>query len=572
MIIWPENGEIGEHDFDPSPEEAMYLLSGVWLHDIGMWHGIFDSDHPDELGDTRRVVKLRREHELRTARYIIDKWGKGHNWSDDERTLLSNICVFHRRHHPIKSFDPYKTKGRYADEAVRFAILAALLRLADACHVDKSRAPAPVMRLYMSLGMPKDAACHWKKAELIREVSFDHVSREVVLTAHYPPKVDFDLGEFDLGEVGEIVCRNVEEELRSVQQILLPYRNTSFWEVKHDRHYITALGSRQRRQCLALWPYLLSKPCSASEAAAALVKMLLLGTEEGEEGRNLGGAWRRKVFQIMNNSEKSRPVDFMIRNLCISVEKLLSKLAENAKSANKLKRYLKRFMKSIEKNSEKLVGHALRVIGHDDVLVLYGHSRNIVLLLKNIDKKHSLYIVDCYRPLDGHQVLDENKKIIRSVENSGFANKYRFLQLESLAEALGELKRKKAPCKVLLGTHGRLKNGDLLCKVGSHIIAATAKRFGAEVVAFCEKAKFLVNSIKDDQIAGADKIFSSEDEKLHPQLLNVPYVAPKMDRVPKTLVDVVITEERVERRRKPAKRVAGTGKARSKGRKANKAK
>ena len=155
--------------------------------------------------------------------------------------------------------------------------------------------------------------------------------------------------------------------------------------------------------------------------------------------------------------------------------------------------------------------------------------------------------------------------MINLIKDLGFP-KYKFLQLESLAAALRELKG-KTPCKVLLGTHGRLKNGDFLCKVGSDIIAATAKRFGAQVIAFCESTKFLVNSVKDDDIAGPEKIFSSEDEKMHPQFVNVPYVAPKIDRVPKSFVDIVITEKGVERRRKPAKRGTGTHRGLAKGRK-----
>jgi translation initiation factor 2B subunit (eIF-2B alpha/beta/delta family) len=300
--------------------------------------------------------------------------------------------------------------------------------------------------------------------------------------------------------------------------------------------------------------------------------MLLLSAEQAEESGDLGEGWHEDMHQIMEKTKTLREHDFMIRNLCIAVEKLLtlSELPEDSRSAIKLREYLMEFMKSREENCDKLVGHALRVIGHDDVLVLYGHSINIERLLRDIDKRHLLYIVDCYKPLDSYEVLGENKKIIELVKGLGF-NRYEFLHLASLAEALGELKWKKAPCKVLLGTHGRLKGGDLLCKVGSHIIAVTAKQFGAEVIAFCERTKFLVDSIKDVEIAGHEKLFSSEDEKKHPMMVDVPYVAPKMDRVPKELVDAVITESGVERRRKPKKRVARRHSSRAKGKKASRA-
>ena len=74
-------------------------------------------------------------------------------------------------------------------------------------------------------------------------------------------------------------------------------------------------------------------------------------------------------------------------------------------------------------------------------------------------------------------------------------------------------------------------------------------RFGAKVVAFCDRMKFLCESIKDCEIAGQEKIFSSEDEKLHPEFVDMPYVAPKIDRVPKKLIDIIVTEEGSERRK-----------------------
>lgn len=571
QIIWKNgHGVLDEkQDFIPSPEEAMYLLSAVWLHDIGMWYGILDNESPEHLLDEVKVIKMRERHEVRTSRYIQDKWTEPDcNWWPEEKDWLSNICVYHRRLYAMSGFQPVKESGRrIPDRKIRLGVLAALLRLADSCHVDKRRAPQRVMGLYISLGMPEDARVHWERADLIKDVRFEHDDRMIVLKGNYPRRTfDFGLGEFDIKEVGEMLCDNVRRELRSVQQTLSLFSNTDLRDVKHIPHRLRSKDYKQKQQCLHLWPYFLSRPFSATEAAVALAQMLLLSTEQAEESDDLGQVWRNDMCQIMGKTKSLRQLDFMIRNLCIAVEKLLSlsMLPENAKSAPELKKYLTGFMTSIEESCGKMVGHALKVIGHNDVLVLYGYSINIDRVLRNIDKGHFLYIVNCYEALDGYQVFDENKKIIKLIKDVGFS-RYKFLQLESLASALRELKG-KTPCKVLLGTHGRLKNGDFLCKVGSDIIAATAKRFDAQVIAFCESTKFLVNSIKDDEIAGPEKIFSSEDEKMHPQMVNVPYVAPKMDRVPKNLVDMVITESGVERRRKPAKRGAGTGKGRSKGR------
>jgi len=551
QIIW-KNGKAQlnkEHDFIPSPEEAMYLLSAVWLHDLGMWYGILDNEPPEHLQDTERVIKLRNIHEVRTSRYIHQKWAKPDcSWQPLEKGWLANVSAYHRGHIPMSSFQPVKERGRrIKGKQIRLGVLAALVRLADACHVDKRRAPQRVMGLYISLGMPEEARVHWERADLIKDVRFDHGNRKIELTGHYPREFPFGLGKFDVREVGEMICANVRRELRSVQQTLSAFSNTDLREVKHISQELQAEDYQQKQQCLHLWPYFLSKPFSATEAAAALAQMLLLSAEQAEDSGDLGEVWRNDMRQIMEKTKTLREQDFMIRNLCIDVEKLLSGLPEKTGSATKLKKHLKHFMKSIKDNCERLVRHALKEIGPDDVLVLYGHSINVEQLLRDIDTSHILYIVDCYKPLRGHRVFDENEQIIKSVKDSGFADKYKFLQLESLSAALGELKRKNARCKLLLGTHGRLKCGDLLCKVGSYIIAQTAKRFGAEVIALCERTKFLnkSNRIKDKEIADHEQLFSPEDEKKHPEMVDVPYVAPKMDRLPKSLVDMVITEEGV---------------------------
>lgn len=573
QIIWKNSlGELdGRHDFIPSAEEAMYLLSATWILDIGMWYGILDNEQPEDLQDAARVVKLRDEHEVRASRYIQDKWNaQDCSWSPAEKEHLANICLYHRGHYPLSTFEPSKVDGRYTQGEVRLGILAALLRLADACHVDKRRTPQKVMQLYISLGMPAEARVHWERADLIRDVRFDHEERQIVLKGHYPGKFEFGLGKFDVREVGEMICENVREVLRGVQQTLSAFSNTDFREVRHAPYGMHAIDYQQRRRCLHMWPYFLSRPISPTEAAAALAQMLLLSTQEGEESGDLGSQWRKEIHQIMDKTQSLRQQDFMIRNLCIGVAERLSQLPKGAKSAGKLKQYLIEFMQSIKKNCDRLAARARNLIGDNDVLVLYGHSVNIERLLRDIEKNHSVYIVDCYRPLGGYPVFNENKKVFETVKGLRF-NNYKFLQLASLAGALDELKREKAPCKLLLGTHGRLKGGDMLCKVGSRMIANVAEQFGADIIAFCGTTKFLADGAAiDDEIAGPEQLFSSEDEKMHPELVDVPYVAPKMDRVPKRLVDMVVTEKGVERRQKRSSRV--TGKGRAKGKKASRAK
>ncbi|MHC4526451.1 MAG: HD domain-containing protein [Planctomycetota bacterium] len=571
-IIWGTDRP-SEYDVIPSPEEAMYLLSAAWLHDIGMMYGIFNGEEPGDLQDYREAISLRREHEFRTSTYIRDKWEDNCSWSEEEKKWLANICVYHRRHRPISEFDPFQVKTHGSKQYIRLAVLAALLRLADACLADQSRAPGPLLALYISLGMPQEALGHWKRAKLIRNVSFDHVERRIVLTGDYPPKVRFEFGEFDLGEVGEIVCRDVQDELDSVKQVLSIYPNTAFRDIEHDPHYVVALKPQGKQHCLALWPYFLSRPSSASETAAALCQVLLFAAEEGERTHTLGDGWRKTISQIMNKTQDARPFDFMIRNLRKGVERILARMPADAKSAGRLTRYLKGFSQDIRKKCDSMVNLAVKLINPEDVLVIHGYSRNIEKLLRNVWKQHRVYIVDCDNPIETETLgPNENTRITSLVHELGF-NEVKFLYLPLLPRALGELRRNDTPCKLLLGTHGVLtkKNEGFLCKIGSYTLAATAKIFDTKVIVLAEGTKFLNNGESDEDVIGFEKLFSSEGCEPHPQMRGIMCPMGKMDFVPSELVDLVVTERGVERSLKSTRRGARVSKSSATGKKASRA-
>lgn len=554
QIIWGTEKEclvLSEHDFVPTPEEAMYLLSATWLHDIGMVYGIFESEKPDDLkGDFKKKMQLRNEHEFRAIQYIYDVWKDTCSWEEDEKTWLTNICACHRQHHPINTFDPVQIISKYDGNPVRLMVLAALLRLADGCDVDQSRAPGSLMALYISLGMSQDSLNYWEKAKLIMGVDFDHTNRKITLAGRCPPEYDFDLGSFDLAEVVEIIRHDVERELRSIQQVLLPYPNTYFGEVKHKIYRPYHLKLEKEKQYLALWPYLLDKPSSSTEATASLVHILLFAIKESQETKDFGEVWQDNFLSILYEIEKLRPFDFMIRNLRRGVQDEVKELAADAKSADGLTEYLENSLNKISGNYLKIAEFALdkSLVGPKDVLVVHGYSTNNTKFMEKLAGRHeysnSLYIVDYLEPIGKVRLgPSANERLITFANNLGF-EKVGFLSLASVAQGLDELQRKKIPCKVVLATHGVLKNRDFLCSVGSYILAAMAKQFGTKVIAFAETAKFLIDGESNEEVARPEKLFSSEQMwKRHPAMINTKYLTPKMDRVPKELVDLVVTEK-----------------------------
>ena len=540
------NQALGAKDFVPTREEAMYLLAAACLHDVGMIYGIFDNENPSDLGNNPEEIKnLRDEHEVRTSRYILEQWKLNCSWSPEEKALLANICHFHRRRNDIRRFKPAKTTSRYDGKPIRLKVLAALLRLADGCDVDQFRAPGFLRAFYDSVGMPPEGVSHWETSKMISHVYFDHAERRIELVALSPPVLDFQLGKFDLRDLVEGTRGDVEEELRSVYPVLMDYLNTRFQEVDCTINPVNALAVKTRQRCLAVWPYLLHKPCSATEICAALVQLLLFAAQETKD---FGQAWRDKVGDIMSEALRSRPFDFMVKNLCFEIGKIISQDAFAETGAYELTKYLKDYLQNSSKMCRDLAAHMTELVDNDDAIIVYGYSTNVAEFLENIRRRHAgpVYIVDCHNPTGKTGVgLDANERITDLALNLGF--KVYFVDLPDLAQVLQGLKRDRVSCKLVLGTHGVLENGDFACKTGTHILAITAGAFGAQVLAFAESKKFLANGENDIDVLSPQKLLSSKDSKIQLGTTKVRCLTAELDIVPCSLVDAVVTERGVRK-------------------------
>lgn len=86
--------------------------------------------------------------------------------------------------------------------------------------------------------------------------------------------------------------------------------------------------------------------------------------------------------------------------------------------------------------------------------------------------------------------------------------------------------------------------------MGSYILALAAdaakkKGLRAKVVVFAQRAQFLTNGESDEEVAKPESLFSTEDCERHPVIIGASCLTPKIDFVPKDLVDLVVTEEGV---------------------------
>lgn len=539
------NGNDPNKDFIPNPEEAMYLLAGAWVHDIGMMYGIFPGEQASDLAnDPDYCAKLRNDHEVRTARHLWHEWHIECRWTTDEKAYLANICHFHRKKHNIEKFAPEVIMGKITGEPVRIKVIAALLRIADACHVDRSRVPGTLRALYDSLGMPPEEVCFWGQPELISKVRFQHPDGKIVIESLIPNPIDFKRGKFDFEEIVELVRKDIEEELESVQTVLLPYTNTAFKDVTKEVNKLPALDVEAPRRCLGVWPYFLKKSYSATEGAASLAQMLLFEIAETE---NFGDPWRVRIRSMIREVIRWRPYDVVVFKLQNEINEILSQEQPGSPVHERLKVYLKEFLKNICAKCKKMTNRANPLVKSEDILFLYGYSINIVKFLQAIKRSHTVYVVDCRAPtallqFDPH----EDEQIIAFLRKNGFED--RSIRLTELSQILDDLGRTNTPRKIILGTHSVLKmdNGDyyLLCKEGSKGLCLIGRDGGAEIVAFAETNKFIdIKNEKDIESVAAEGFSGRQENGSVAIASGRARLGIRMDVIPKSLIDYLITEE-----------------------------
>lgn len=173
-----------------------------------------------------------------------------------------------------------------------------------------------------------------------------------------------------------------------------------------------------------------------------------------------------------------------------------------------------------------------------DVILTYAKSSIIQQILVEAfrqGKKFRVIVIDS-RP------LFEGKQLARALATLGLEVQYALTQ--AISHAIKDV------TKVLLGAHAMMSNGRLYSRIGTAIVAMTAKDADIPVIVCCESVKFTdrvaLDSIVMNEVAPPDELLlqgdnasllSSWREKPNLQLLNLMY-----DLTPADYITMVITE------------------------------
>jgi len=468
--------------FYPNPEEAMYLLSAAWLHDIGMIYGIFPNETEVLEGKDVPWEKNREGYELRSAQFIRTNWRIACDWREPEKLLLAEICVYHRHRYPLSDIVPV-VRGR-TGEPVRIRDLAALLRLADVCHVDASRAPADMKNLFRSFGMPVPAKEHWGLFSFVHEIRFDHDAKKIHAHSYIPEPKQYGTASVDFTPIVKRLAKAIEDGLISVTPYLSAYSNTDFRGL--ETRITRPMTMRDPEEFLRrTWPCMLSSATSGSEAAC-MVAAALLALLPG-----VGDLPRREIMMVLTEAEHLHPYNFLVRRLVADVPAVLkqdSALGETGSSdqAVSLRKYLVEFLDERQASRLRAGAATRRRIDPDDTLVVYGDSGLFMHVLCGQVKGHrgTVLIVKPHPPCGCLTNQDEEERIFAAFRESRMS--YRVVEMAALPEVFSYLQERRVSTKVLLTAHGLLNRGDVLATMGSSMIAAAARSSGIPVLVVTE--------------------------------------------------------------------------------------
>lgn len=463
--------------FNPTPEEAMYLLAAIWLHDIGMIYGIFPGENLE--GEDVDWGQCRDRHEQRSANFILNVWDYNCNWSNSEKASLGQLCIHHRQAYALAEMEPVEVDGRTGK--IRLRELAALLRIADACHIDETRVPVDLRNRFMAIGLPVDAKEHWGLPKLVHSISFDHNSKTIRLLCFVPRPDQFGTVTIDFQPVVDRLTESLRQELFTVVPFLSNYGNTCFKFVESKADHLQVMDSDKSLH--EMWPCMLSMAITANSIASMVAAVLLAAVRRQTELPSHG------IKEIIDRAVKVHPYNVLVRHLHAEMTTFIAQGVH----PNIVERYLLEYGLRRQTACEEVAEQAKQKINPEDVLVLYGYSNVVMTLLTKYLRGHKkkILVVRCRRSIPGAALHDENQRIAEDLDKAGLTHEA--IELASLQTLFPRFREKGIHAKVLLGARGVLNSHDVLAPVGTGIVAATAKTAGIEVLVLAEPEKVTSN-------------------------------------------------------------------------------
>ena len=187
--------------------ECFLLLVAAYCHDLGMFWGRRKGEDPSQ---TRAL------HHERSAEIVSNLASKKHIDLDQFELPIVDMIVKAHRILDLNA-SPLQDEQRIAGDRIRTRLLAALLRIADACDIDHSRTPEAVFNFFENIFPPLSKE-RWNRHRIVADVQFDTTRASMVVSVNLSGAF---IETIEKVRISNIVRKELEKERGSVYETLL---------------------------------------------------------------------------------------------------------------------------------------------------------------------------------------------------------------------------------------------------------------------------------------------------------------------------------------------------------------
>lgn len=477
-------------------------------------------------GAAGRTSEMVRKSMLEDLREAGEEAAEGHldffaNYDNLQRqgsnavSLANTIALVARYHRRAENMGDAPLLRHFLDEPVRVQFLAALFRLADALHVDRTRfEQTGYDMLAESPQFTEESRVHWIKSFIVSSIRFNEASHTVHVQADIPVASDpaalqFGVESDRLRSMLSYIVNDLTEDVLSVSRILLKRGLPPLLGVTHEVHEIPAMLYPQDVRAALNHLFATSSPNTSRLVGIALDVLrwhLADATKHRASSRELAKKIDSQVSSL-NEQLVSRPCHealWKVHDLLKAVMRVYQQVEESANPQNNQPKYhvlvedsgvwrtLYALLDGVQVTFDEQRLRVKKAVDNDAVLkvfdgcsdvILYGYSDQALLLLTKLNDRAevppAVHVLECrtkttYAPAGDLIYLDGDcyaRALLKEIRYRGIVTLEPDAALARILYNVPEEKR----AVVLLGTNAIYPDGTFVHSMGHLTVVSTAK-------------------------------------------------------------------------------------------------
>ncbi len=469
-------------------------------------------------GKLQEKARFERDEALNLVAFFRDG-GTRQRWLANAATVANTINLIARYHRRAESIDAAPELRWFLGERIRVQLLAAIFRLADALHVDRTRFEQTGFELLArSPQFSDESRVHWIKSFIVSAIRIDAEAATVHVQSDVP--VASELGGDDFAVDSErmrgmirFIVNDLTEDVLSVGRILLKAGFPPLLGVTADVHEIPAMHYPHDVRAALNHIYASSSPNTSRLITIALDVLQWHLREAEKKGDNATYLLERLEEQKKSLAEQleQRPCHEALRkvhDLLEAVQRTWNHphfqrrgLAELCGERHVLHTLLEGVRATVlDKRREVSDGakdaEFQKIFADRTDIILYGYSDQVLTLLGRLsetrDDLPNVHVLECrtktsYAPAGDLLYLD-GERYAQALRKQG----YRGTVMIEPDAAVGRIVTERERPLVLLGSNAVYPGGTFVHSMGHLTVAAAAKAVHLRDANGVDKCKVVV--------------------------------------------------------------------------------